>query len=203
MVLMSSQTMQVSGSVGRAVDPAGPTLNLYPDGASYALRGLGTADFSNRTSEDDRIPLGQIGQLEVLDGPESEEPCDQERREPLPFGVVVPYHRVVVATAARDVVLGGGQLGLELQESCPPVIHLMLTHLHLDHIQGLMFFPPCFQEQSQITVWGPASPESSLEERVGRYISAPLSPVEDMEMLLSKMYKTKTNQDFLNAMSGK
>ena len=24
-------------------------------------------------------------------------------------------------------------------------IHILLTHLHLDHIQGLMFFPPCFR----------------------------------------------------------
>jgi hypothetical protein len=45
-----------------------------------------------------------------------------------------------------------------------------------------MFFSPCFQEQSQITIWGPASPEASLEERVARYISAPLSPVEIREL---------------------
>jgi ribonuclease BN (tRNA processing enzyme) len=63
-----------------------------------------------------------------------------------------------------------------------PNINILLTHLHLDHIQGLMFFPPCFKTDSRITIWGPSSPESSLEHRVARYISAPLSPVEVREL---------------------
>jgi phosphoribosyl 1,2-cyclic phosphodiesterase len=67
-------------------------------------------------------------------------------------------------------LLGGGR------------IHILLTHLHLDHIQGLMFFPPCFREESEITIWGPSSPEASLENRIARYISAPLSPVEVREL---------------------
>ncbi len=61
-------------------------------------------------------------------------------------------------------------------------INILLTHLHLDHIQGLMFFAPCFRSDSSITIWGPASPEASLEARIARYISAPLSPVEVKEL---------------------
>jgi transcription termination factor Rho len=34
-----------------------------------------------------------------------------------------------------------------------------------------------------------------------RKVLTPLSPVEAMELLLSKMSKTKTNQDFLSSMS--
>ena len=63
-----------------------------------------------------------------------------------------------------------------------PQVNILLTHLHLDHIQGLMFFPPCFRSEAQITIWGPASPEASLEDRIARYISAPLSPVEVREL---------------------
>jgi ribonuclease BN (tRNA processing enzyme) len=63
-----------------------------------------------------------------------------------------------------------------------PRINILLTHLHLDHIQGLMFFPPCFRSDAEITIWGPASPEASLEDRIARYISAPLSPVEVREL---------------------
>jgi phosphoribosyl 1,2-cyclic phosphodiesterase len=63
-----------------------------------------------------------------------------------------------------------------------PKVNILLTHLHLDHIQGLMFFAPCFRNESQITIWGPSSPEASLEERIARYISAPLSPVEVREL---------------------
>jgi hypothetical protein len=45
-----------------------------------------------------------------------------------------------------------------------------------------MFFPPLFREENEVIIWGPASPEGSLEERIGRYISAPLSPVEIREL---------------------
>jgi phosphoribosyl 1,2-cyclic phosphodiesterase len=80
-----------------------------------------------------------------------------------------------------DAGTGIRPLGLSLPLNDRP-LHILLTHLHLDHIQGLMFFAPCFQSESQITIWGPSSPEASLEERISRYISAPLSPVEVREL---------------------
>ncbi len=55
---------------------------------------------------------------------------------------------------------------------------ILLTHLHLDHIQGLMFFTPFFDPEAEVTVWGPPGAGRSLEERLARYISAPLSPIE-------------------------
>ena len=67
------------------------------------------------------------------------------------------------------------------RRSCPKV-NILLTHLHLDHIQGLMFFAPCFRAEPRSRSGGPSSPEASLEERIARYISAPLSPVEVREL---------------------
>jgi len=64
-------------------------------------------------------------------------------------------------------------------------VTILLTHLHLDHIQGLMFFAPCFHTRSEIEIFGPAAPaaaEASLLDRIARYISAPLSPVEVREL---------------------
>jgi phosphoribosyl 1,2-cyclic phosphodiesterase len=80
-----------------------------------------------------------------------------------------------------DAGTGIRTLGLALAADAPKV-GILLTHLHLDHIQGLMFFPPCFRSDAEITIWGPSSPEASLEDRVARYISAPLSPVEVREL---------------------
>lgn len=57
-------------------------------------------------------------------------------------------------------------------------IHILLTHLHLDHIQGLLFFAPFFDPRAEITVWGPPSRSQSLRGRLARYLSSPLSPVE-------------------------
>jgi phosphoribosyl 1,2-cyclic phosphodiesterase len=85
------------------------------------------------------------------------------------------------STLILDAGTGIRNLGLALPRVERP-IHILLTHLHLDHIQGLMFFAPLFRPESEIIVWGPASPEASLRERIGRYISAPLAPVEVREL---------------------
>ena len=82
---------------------------------------------------------------------------------------------------ALDAGSGIRSLGLALGEE-PTRLHILLTHLHLDHIQGLVFFAPAFRPQTEIVIWGPASPEASLRDRIARYISAPLSPVEVREL---------------------
>ena len=82
---------------------------------------------------------------------------------------------------ALDAGTGIRNLGLALPDE-PTRLHILLTHLHLDHIQGLVFFAPCFRPQTEIVIWGPASPEASLRDRIARYISAPLSPVEVREL---------------------
>jgi phosphoribosyl 1,2-cyclic phosphodiesterase len=82
---------------------------------------------------------------------------------------------------ALDAGTGIRSLGLALQDE-PTRLHILLTHLHLDHIQGLVFFAPAFRPQTEIVIWGPASPEASLRDRIARYISAPLSPVEVREL---------------------
>jgi len=94
-------------------------------------------------------------------------------------------------STGQELVLDAGTgirtLGLDLLNA--PEVNILLTHLHLDHIQGLMFFPPCFRSDAKITIWGPASPEASLEDRVARYISAPLSPVEVRELPCSVSFR--------------
>lgn len=55
-------------------------------------------------------------------------------------------------------------------------IDILLTHLHMDHIQGLGFFRPLFEPGIAVHVWGPIS-TTSLTERLSRYLSPPLFPV--------------------------
>jgi phosphoribosyl 1,2-cyclic phosphodiesterase len=61
-------------------------------------------------------------------------------------------------------------------------VHILLTHLHLDHIQGLLFFAPLFEPRARITIWGPAAPGVSLKTRIARYLSAPLTPIDVREL---------------------
>jgi phosphoribosyl 1,2-cyclic phosphodiesterase len=78
---------------------------------------------------------------------------------------------------------GTGIRGLGMALAAEPTrVNLLLTHLHLDHIQGLAFFAPLFRSQAEVVIWGPAAPEASLRDRIARYISAPLSPVEVREL---------------------
>jgi len=54
---------------------------------------------------------------------------------------------------------------------------ILLTHLHIDHIQGLGFFRPLFDPAVEVHIWGPVSNTQSLRARLGRYFSPPLFPV--------------------------
>jgi len=56
-------------------------------------------------------------------------------------------------------------------------LHVLLTHLHLDHLQGLGFFRPLYEPGLDVEVWGPASPVHGLAERIATYLSPPLFPV--------------------------
>lgn len=56
-------------------------------------------------------------------------------------------------------------------------IDVLLTHLHLDHIQGLGFFKPLFDPSMDVHIWGPASSTRTLHSRLSRYLSPPLFPV--------------------------
>jgi phosphoribosyl 1,2-cyclic phosphodiesterase len=84
-----------------------------------------------------------------------------------------------------EVILDAGtgitDLGRARERGSKPV-HLLLTHLHLDHIQGLMFFEPLFDPRCEVRVSGPIAFGGSLLNRLARYISAPLAPIEIREL---------------------
>jgi phosphoribosyl 1,2-cyclic phosphodiesterase len=61
-------------------------------------------------------------------------------------------------------------------------VNLLLTHLHMDHIQGLGFFGPLFDPDVEVHIWGPPSTTLSLRARLMRYLSPPLFPVHLREM---------------------
>jgi ribonuclease BN (tRNA processing enzyme) len=91
----------------------------------------------------------------------------------------------LVLSDGTEVILDAGtgirELG-RLRDHGPQPVHVLLTHLHLDHIQGLMFFAPLFDPQREVRICGPAALGGPLLRRLARYISAPLAPVELREL---------------------
>jgi phosphoribosyl 1,2-cyclic phosphodiesterase len=81
---------------------------------------------------------------------------------------------VLVLDAGTGIIRLGGQF----LERGVRRVHLLLTHLHLDHLEGLRFFAPLWDERVTLDIWGPPSPLLSLRERIARSFSPPLFPID-------------------------
>ena len=76
-----------------------------------------------------------------------------------------------------DAGSGIRELGQRLLERESGTVYICLTHLHLDHVEGLGFFAPLWRAGWKLRFWGPPSATVTLRERVSRYLSPPLFPV--------------------------
>jgi phosphoribosyl 1,2-cyclic phosphodiesterase len=56
-------------------------------------------------------------------------------------------------------------------------LDILITHFHMDHLQGLGFFAPLFNPAMEVHIWGPPSTTMSLHRRLARYLSPPLFPI--------------------------
>jgi phosphoribosyl 1,2-cyclic phosphodiesterase len=83
-----------------------------------------------------------------------------------------PGGSVIVLDAGTGVRMAGATLAGDGRP-----VHVLLTHLHMDHIQGLGFFRPLFDRRREIHIWGPPSTTQDLRTRLTRYLSPPLFPV--------------------------
>lgn len=84
--------------------------------------------------------------------------------------------QLIICDAGTGIVPLGKQMITENTE-CKQ-IDIVLSHTHIDHILGLMFFAPLYKEGYEITLWaGHLQPEYSLDEIVERLISPPLFPI--------------------------
>jgi phosphoribosyl 1,2-cyclic phosphodiesterase len=73
-------------------------------------------------------------------------------------------------TLVLDAGTGMRPLGVAIDHEPVDELHILLTHLHMDHLQGLGFFRPLFRSGADVHVWGPASPVQSLADRIALYL---------------------------------
>ena len=85
----------------------------------------------------------------------------------------------VTASSGAKIVLdaGSGIRPLGVSWEIMSRIDILLSHLHMDHVQGLPFFNPLLDPEIEVHIWGPISTTRDLRERLSRYLSPPLFPV--------------------------
>lgn len=86
----------------------------------------------------------------------------------------------VVGSEGTVLVLDAGTGLRRLARALPPNLQrvdILLTHLHMDHIQGLGFFGPLRNPEIEVHIWGPASTTLNLHARLTRYLSPPFFPI--------------------------
>lgn len=85
----------------------------------------------------------------------------------------------VIGEGGRRLILDAGSgiraLGVDLEGV--ERIDILLSHLHMDHVQGLPFFGPLLDPATEVHIWGPISTTQTLRERLSRYLSPPLFPI--------------------------
>ncbi len=94
-----------------------------------------------------------------------------------------------------DAGTGIRRLGLSLPQDIRRV-HVLLTHLHMDHIQGMAFFRPLRTPGVEVHVWGPATTTLGLKARLMRYLSPPLFPVHLRDLGSTMMLHEVPTKDF-------
>jgi phosphoribosyl 1,2-cyclic phosphodiesterase len=81
-----------------------------------------------------------------------------------------------------DAGTGVRALGNARLDELPSRIDLLITHLHMDHIEGIGVFEPIWRPDTELHVWGPPSPLASHDKRLAKYFSPPLFPLHLSEI---------------------
>jgi phosphoribosyl 1,2-cyclic phosphodiesterase len=87
-----------------------------------------------------------------------------------------------------DMGTGAQDLGHHLLDQAPGTgilpLHILLSHYHLDHVNGLPFFDPLYQARSSIAFYG----MGPVEQRLTGFMGPPYFPVKIQDTLSAKSF---------------
>ncbi|MBW7995268.1 MAG: MBL fold metallo-hydrolase [Candidatus Glassbacteria bacterium] len=96
-----------------------------------------------------------------------------------------------------DAGTGIRELGLELMKLPKPLkINLLITHTHMDHINGFPFFVPAFIPGTTINIYGPLHYEKSLEEIFAGQMDYSYFPISTAQLAAGLNYHELNEGEF-------
>lgn len=76
-------------------------------------------------------------------------------------------------------------------------IHILLSHSHVDHIQGLLFLQQMFREGNVVDIYGKSRMGLSVREQIRRLMSPPLWPVGPDDFQKGVHYRETENEFYI------
>ena len=104
--------------------------------------------------------------------------------------LVEKENQILIFDAGTGLINIGNYL--KRNNNHPKVLNIFITHLHIDHIQGLPFFDPVFNPEFQINIFGCEDDHISFKETIYSLFNHPFSPISN------KGIKAKINIHLLN-----
>ncbi len=96
-----------------------------------------------------------------------------------------------------DAGTGIRELGLELMKLPKPLkIHLLITHTHMDHINGFPFFVPAFIPGTEIDIYGPLHYEKRLEDIFAGQMDYSYFPISAAQLAAGLTYHELNEGEF-------
>jgi phosphoribosyl 1,2-cyclic phosphodiesterase len=96
---------------------------------------------------------------------------------------------VEVRVGGEIIILDAGsgirKLGLALAEEFkgrPIHLNLLISHTHWDHIQGFPFFPPAYNLNNQVTIYGFEGARQGLQNTLSSQMENPYFPISMQQM---------------------
>ncbi|MFQ5651542.1 MAG: MBL fold metallo-hydrolase [bacterium] len=94
---------------------------------------------------------------------------------------------VIILDAGTGIIGLGNQLLPEIEQHTqksgkPFVINILFSHTHHDHIQGLPYFAPAYQDKCVVNLYGTRTFSQSLQQIFSVYMAPQYSPIEMEEL---------------------
>ena len=74
--------------------------------------------------------------------------------------------------------------------------HVLLTHMHWDHVQGFPFFTPLHREGASVEVFGPRQEDGGLGAAFGRLMGSPFFPIGPHDLAAEVRFTDLGDDDF-------